>query len=176
MTRRNILITTGALLATGSIGYAIYENNRKQKLADCILTKVGIIGKEGEEAYVDPQKYGDQRDLEFSKAFDMNFWQTPEIAKKIKLKGEAWKTNLIKKLGLDVRLIENAFGGWFVNDDEDQIYSVFRSLNSKTEVSILAWLFHRKYKKGLYTRLSEKLTPGEMAKIKEIVDSKPVFK
>jgi hypothetical protein len=64
-------------------------------------------------------------------------------------------------------LIYNAMG--YFDDDEDQVYAVFRQLKAKTQVSWVAEIFYQTYGKDLYSFLSSRLSEDEMTVINQIV-------
>jgi hypothetical protein len=61
---------------------------------------------------------------------------------------------------------------WY-NDDEEAIYSVFRSLNAKSQVTSLAYWFQKFYNQDLYYWLKDVLSESELAKVILIIETKP---
>jgi hypothetical protein len=61
---------------------------------------------------------------------------------------------------------------WY-NDDEEAIYSVFRSLNAKSQVTSLAYWFKKFYNQDLYYWLKSVLSESELAKVILIIETKP---
>ena len=61
---------------------------------------------------------------------------------------------------------------WY-NDDEEAIYSVFRSLNAKSQVTSLAYWFKKFYNQDLYYWLKSTLSDSELAKVVTIIETKP---
>ncbi len=68
-------------------------------------------------------------------------------------------------------IIYNAMG--YINDNEDKVYGVFRSLNYKTQVSSLSYWFFKYYSRDLYNFIRGYFNDAEMAELKKIIDSKP---
>lgn len=63
----------------------------------------------------------------------------------------------------------------FVNDDEEKVTGVFRSLHYKTQVSLLSEYFYQTYKKDLYGYLNSFLdNDKEFLPIIKIIDALPV--
>jgi hypothetical protein len=61
----------------------------------------------------------------------------------------------------------------FFNDDEDNVYSIFRSAQSKLQVSCFAYYFNQIKGRNLIEYLSSFLNSSEIARINEIIDKKP---
>jgi hypothetical protein len=61
----------------------------------------------------------------------------------------------------------------FFNDDEDNVYSIFRSAQSKLQVSCFAYYFNQIKKRNLIEYLSSFLNSDEIARIGEIIEKKP---
>lgn len=61
---------------------------------------------------------------------------------------------------------------WY-NDNEEEIYSVFRALSSQSQVTSLAYWFKQKYSEDLFYFLKSFLNDKEMATIIKIINSKP---
>jgi hypothetical protein len=61
----------------------------------------------------------------------------------------------------------------FFNDDEDNVYSIFRSAQSKLQVSCFAYYFNQIKGRNLIEYLSSFLNSSEIARISEIIDKKP---
>lgn len=60
------------------------------------------------------------------------------------------------------------------NDDEEQIYAVFRSLKYRSQVAFLAFYFAKLYKKDLYTWLRDSvLNKEELATVLSITNKLP---
>ena len=64
---------------------------------------------------------------------------------------------------------------WY-NDNEEQIYSVFRSLKTQSQVISLSYIFNKIYKEDLYFFLKNILSKEELATVIKLILSKPKFK
>ena len=69
--------------------------------------------------------------------------------------------------------IDDAAG--YFNDNEEAIYSVFRSLTTQSQVPFVADAFRKKYTKDLYFFLKDTLSENELTNIANIINAKPVF-
>jgi hypothetical protein len=65
--------------------------------------------------------------------------------------------------------------GYF-NDDEDQVFSVFRAMKTQSQVAALGKRFNQVYSKDLYSYLKGFLNDDEMLTIKKLLDAKPKYK
>ena len=63
----------------------------------------------------------------------------------------------------------------YLNDDEEQIYGVFRAMKTKSQVAALAKRFNQLKNKDLYGYLSDYLNEAELLKVKGIIDQKPTY-
>jgi hypothetical protein len=63
---------------------------------------------------------------------------------------------------------------YLTNDDEAAIYGVFRSLKSKTQVSVLAEYFFQRYNKDLKTFLQSFLNQNEFGNVATICNKLPI--
>jgi hypothetical protein len=61
----------------------------------------------------------------------------------------------------------------FFNDDEDNVYQIFRSAQSKLQVSCFAYYFNQIKGRNLVEYLSSFLNSDEIARIGEIIEKKP---
>lgn len=64
--------------------------------------------------------------------------------------------------------------GYF-NDDEEQIYGVFRQMKTKSQVASLAKRFNELKSFDLYNYLENYLDESELLKVKAIIDQKPMY-
>ena len=120
------------------------RKNRQDKRAVNFMGKLEIL--------CDPTG----KSLDISNAFDINYW---------KGKGGLLSTAVAKSKAAD---IENAFG--FFNDNEEEIYAVFRSLTNKAQVSQVSAEFYSAYKVNLIDRLRNRLSDGELKVVTDIVN------
>lgn len=67
----------------------------------------------------------------------------------------------------------NATG--YFNDDEEEIYGVFRKLKTKSQVAFLAKKFNDIKGQDLYAYLKNYLNNEELLTIKKIIDPKPKY-
>lgn len=105
----------------------------------------------------------------------MWFWNSEASLKKKHMTLTASsRATLAKKLydaaGQLWKLIYNPMG---YNDNEEQIYSVFRALNYQSQVTALVDAFNKAYNEDLYYWLDDKLSQKELLTIKKIIDQKP---
>jgi hypothetical protein len=61
----------------------------------------------------------------------------------------------------------------FFNDDEEQLYSQFRKIQSKMQFSLISYYFQTQYKRNLGEFLNSFLSSDELLKVKSIINSKP---
>ena len=61
------------------------------------------------------------------------------------------------------------------NDDEEQIYGVFRAMKTKSQVAALAKRFNQLKSFDLYNYLENYLNEEELLKVKGIIDQKPNY-
>jgi len=61
------------------------------------------------------------------------------------------------------------------NDDEEQIYGVFRAMKTKSQVAALAKRFNQLKSFDLYNYLENYLNESELLKVKAIIDQKPKY-
>jgi len=126
-----------------------------------VMRRVGLI-KSGAEKKADKQEAKDMTALKTSQYFDPNNYKT------------GW--NMTKLLPTDTakllaQEIEKSWG--FLNDDEDRIYSAFRKINYKVNVSQIAEQYALLYKSDLLGVLLDKLHEDEILFIWNIIDGKP---
>jgi len=62
------------------------------------------------------------------------------------------------------------------NDDEEKIYGVFRAMKTKSQVAALAKRFNQLKAKDLYGYLNDYLDDSELLRVKQIIDSKPLYR
>jgi hypothetical protein len=63
----------------------------------------------------------------------------------------------------------------FFNDDEEQIYGVFRAMKTQSQIAALAKRFNQLKNQDLYSYLRNYLSDSEMLKVKQIIDQKPKY-
>ena len=73
--------------------------------------------------------------------------------------------------------IKNAFGAWYQGgDDEDKVYSVFRKLKDKVQVSQVAKAYQEDESKNLIDVLKYRFGKDEIKIVLDIVNSKPNYR
>lgn len=136
--------------------YLVIEHRRKDKLAVALIRELNKL--------LNPNASG----LMSEEAFDIHYAE--EAAKKVKgillIKADA-----ASRYAKD---INNAFG--LLQDDEDRIYSVFRSLKDKVQVSQVAKAYQSDYKVNLIDKLRAKLSNSEVAEVLKIVNALPRYR
>ncbi len=92
----------------------------------------------------------------------------------IKAAGTKKTVTLLTVAGADyyAKQINNAFG--ITNDDEEQIYGVFRSMRYKSQVASIVTAYYKLFKKDLLTTLKSKLSKDELNEIINIIETKPL--
>jgi len=102
----------------------------------------------------------------------LNIWSG--LASLRKAAGANRKISVLTNAGAKfyAKQINNAFS--IVNDDEQQIYAVFRQLRFKTQVASIVSAYFDLYKKDLLTTLKAKLSDKELAEIINIIETKPL--
>ncbi|MCB9448695.1 MAG: hypothetical protein H6585_10160 [Flavobacteriales bacterium] len=104
-----------------------------------------------------------------SDAFDIYYWQKApkQVGKSIiRLTDDAAKANAKK--------IYDAWGWW--DDDEDQVYGVFRSLKDKVQVSQVAYWYYKAHEINLIDDIRSRMSQSEVAKVMEIVGPKQQYR
>lgn len=132
-----------------------------------ILKKIGLIkikSKQAREASKIKDAQRQQRKVVTttvlkSDLFKPTYWKSQS---KSSLLPEDTAKNLAKK-------IKKAWG--FLNDDEDGIYGVFRSLTNKAQVSQLAFFYLSEYGDDLASVLVDRLNKKELNNVYNIIDN-----
>lgn len=156
--KKSVLQIMTAIAGIGLCGslYVIFDHKRKDKLAAALLSELNKL--------LNPATGG----LASDEAFDVNY--ADEIVKKIK--GVILiKTETASQYAKD---IYNAWG--LLDDDEDKIYSVFRSLKDKVQVSQVSKSYLRDYKINLIEKMKSKLSDAEIGQILKIVSGLPTYR
>jgi len=97
-------------------------------------------------------------------AWDPSYWKTPGV-----------KTILtINAAQLAAKTIWDAWG--IFNDNEEQVYGVFRSLKTQAQVSEVAQLYYDTYHEDLLESLKNRLSESEFSVIAKMVNKLPVNK
>lgn len=147
----------GGVLLVGSVTTVIVIRHQRKKKLNCIYSALGLNEGDG------GGQYGDERDLEGSSAFDVNFWRS-------------WEEAMLADNALRARIVKAADDIWDskdpINDDEAKVYAAFERMRSKAEVSMMASYFNDKRKRSLYTYLESFLSADERQKVQDIVNRK----
>ncbi|GGG36115.1 hypothetical protein GCM10011344_41260 [Dokdonia pacifica] len=72
--------------------------------------------------------------------------------------------------------INSALTPWYLNDDEEKIYGVFRSLKDKVQVSQLASAYQEEYGNNLIDVLKDRLSTSEIKIVMGIVAKLPPYR
>ena len=144
------------LLITGVLAFGIIWFGRK------IAMKTGLI--QSQQAQQQQQLLAN---LEASDFWDLALFKS-KVPRNTNYKAvtAAAAYNLAEK-------IYDATG--YFNDDEEAIYSVFRSLTTQSQVPFVADAFRKKYNKDLYFFLKDTLNEDELTNIANIINAKPVY-
>jgi hypothetical protein len=144
----NIILKTGATLAGLFIVFKV-------------LQKFGIIKTAAER----------EEDKALVNLENANYWDYNNFLKSIP------KGTLLLTSGGATAYANDIYDSKGVfNDDEDQVFSVFRAMKTQSQVAALAKRFNQVYSKDLYTFIKGFLNDEEMLTIKKLLDAKPKYK
>lgn len=153
---RKAKITLAVILVLGISGWA-FAHHRKKKKQD----SEAIDFLEELEKDIDPGGAG----LNSSDAFDIYYW---ERAQK-----EAGKPIVLLKQQAAKMLAKYIKDSWGVfNDNEEKIYSVFRALKDKVQVSMLAKAYYTDYKVNLIDELNNRMDKDTEVKMIHMIVKK----
>jgi hypothetical protein len=130
--------------------YVILDQKHQDKIAIALMGEINKL--------LNPSATG----LAAEQAFDIHYAE--EVLKKVKNKLLMLKAEVAERYAKE---IYDAFG--FFDDDENKIYSVFRILKDKVQVSQVAKAYSGKYKVNLIEHLRSKLSNTEVAEVLKIV-------
>lgn len=71
--------------------------------------------------------------------------------------------------------IHQAWGNWWVGDDEDRIYATFRRFTDKVMVSQVADAYQREYGVNLIEKMKDRLDQEEIGKVLAMVRNLPEY-
>jgi hypothetical protein len=122
----------------------------------------------------------------FAKKFKELFTGSEEQKKELEQfgNGNYWNVDYWKKPGSYI-ITQNAFDSFIknlndapgtFNDNEEKVYSVFRALKTKSQISYLAYKWSQGSSISLYDYLTKFLNAKELYTIKKIIDPKPNYK
>jgi hypothetical protein len=147
----NTLLIGGGLLLAFLGGRAIFE-------------KLGIV-QSTEEKKEEAEVKNQMQQLSTGNYFDPDYYKKGGAGTLLLTVSGA--TNLSK-------IIYDAKG--ILNDDEAAVYGVFQSLKAKSQVSFLAEVFFKTYKKSLLAYLQSFLNDTELAIVAKICNKLPDYK
>jgi hypothetical protein len=155
--RKRTLKIAGAI-ATAGFGitaYLIFDQRRKDALASSLWQELNKL--------LNPST-----GLASEVAFDVNY--VDETARKVK--GLIFiKANAALSYA---KTIKSAWG--LLNDDENKVYSVFRNLKDKVQVSQVAKAYAAEHKINLIEELKDRLSDSELTTIITIVRALPPYR
>ena len=160
--KRSWMLVIGVTAATGC-GASLYLSHRKKKrdrLASDFIKELTRLLK--------PATKG----LLSENAFDIHY-----------------KDEIVRSTGRQILTLKNevatdyanqinaAWGSWWSGgDDEQKVYSVFRKLRDKVQVSQLANAYLRNFGVNLIDKLNERLDEKEIQKVLAIIKPLPAFR
>jgi hypothetical protein len=151
------ILGVGTGLALGVAIYFRLRLNKKDQKAEKLLTAV--------QSQIKPDSIG----IISENAFDIHYEE--EVKKKIKADLILLKT----ETAIDyAKQIHSAWSFW--GDDEDKVYSVFRALRDKVQVSQVARAYQSIYNINLVDKMKSKLSKSEIGKVLQIVAPLPKYR
>lgn len=105
-------------------------------------------------------------------AFSQDFW-----SKMLKQEGYTSAESYLTKIGVSITQVQNFAASLYdskgtFDDDEDNVYSIYRMMKNITVCSIVSFIFNNLYNRDLYTYLSDFLNVKELTRVLEIVNEK----
>lgn len=146
----NLVLAVGALVMVFMGGKKIFEALGLIKSED---------DKKAEEAFLAAQSQ-----LANENYFDPDYFQNKPGA----IIMTVASANALAKIIYDAKSV--------INDDEAAVYGVFQSLRTKTQVSFLAYIFFKNYKKSLLSYLLSMFNASEMEALARITNKLPASK
>jgi hypothetical protein len=160
--KQNLLIISGV----GVIGLIVASvvignrNRKRERLTSKLLIKLN--------ARIEPVSSG----IGSQNAFDTNYLE--KVLQKVNGQVLALKESTASYYA---KQIKNAFGAWYQGgDDEDKVYSVFRQLKDKVQVSQVAKAYQDDESKNLIDVLRYRFGKDEIKIVLDIVNSKPNYR
>jgi|Laugrespbdmm15sn_2_1035079.scaffolds.fasta_scaffold29927_3 hypothetical protein len=103
--------------------------------------------------------------------FTLNIWGG--LPTMVKAAGSKRTIKVLTVAGADsyAKQIYNSWG--YTNDDEEQIFGVFRNLRFKTQVGSVVSAYFKLFKKDLLTDLKTRLSTEEFNTLISIIETKP---
>lgn len=146
MESNNTKIPFGIIMI-GVGGYAIYY----------FAKKVKELFTGSEEQKKELQEFGN------ASYWDISFW-------------EKSGSLILTQAAVDFLITQLNAAPGMLNDNEKKVYSTFRVLKTKSQVSYLAYKWSQGSNVSLYDYLTKFLSDGELYTVKKIIDSKPSYK
>lgn len=147
MTRGNKILLS-AIIGGSALAYLIYRKLQKDSLYDEILKKIGI-----------------------GESFGQSSIWLPTFLIQIDNQGRPVRKLNAQQMNRYATQLFEAIDGW--GTTETAIFEVFRSVESKYQLSQIAKYYGQKYSASLKTDLEEDLGEKEMQEISNIILSKP---
>ena len=155
---KTTLHVMGIMATAGLCGtiYIVVKHKRRDQFAVKILEELNKI--------LSPTSKG----LSGEEAFDIQY--ADEITKKVK--GVLWlKSEQANKYAKQI------YGAWGVmDDDEDAVYNVFRSMKDKVQVSQVSKAYATAYKTNLIDTLRNNLSETEISQVLQIIRPLPRYR
>lgn len=127
-----------------------------------LLEKLGL--KESAEDKAIKEKLKEQE-------FKLNIWGGIPSLTKAAGKNKTIKVLTVNGADFYAKEINKAFG--LFNDNEEQVFGVFRNLRFKSQVASIVTAYFKLYKKDLLNELRGKLSESELNTIISIIETKP---
>lgn len=154
------ITATGASMGLVSIVYANISGKQKNKLASELLRELTKVVKPATAGLVGED------------AFDIDY--VDEVLKNVRGRVITLKKETATKFA---ERIHNAWGAWYVGgDDESKVYSVFRELKDKVQVSQVTKAYQDEHKINLIDKLNERFDDAEVKKVLDIVKPLPAYR
>lgn len=132
------------------------RDNRTRKLMTALQIVVRPVSKQ----------------LSSENAFNIHYLTT--VLQKVKREVLVLKTSSAQRYA---QRIHSAWKPWYQGgDDEDRVYSVFRSLKDKVQVSQVAKVYQDRYSKNLIDTLKDRFDTKEIHKVLDIVKDLPNYR
>ncbi|WP_046756639.1 hypothetical protein [Kordia jejudonensis] len=160
--KKNILIISGGLVFVLFVGSIVIgdRNRKRERITSKLLIALN--------AKIEPVKNG----IGSQNAFDINYLDN--VIQKVNGQVLALKESTAEYYA---KQIKSGFLPWYKGgDDEDKIYSVFRKLKDKVQVSQVAKAYQEDESKNLIDVLKYRFGKDEIKIVLDIVNSKPNYR
>jgi hypothetical protein len=160
--KKNVLIISG-ISVVGLITVSIVIGNRNRKREQLTSKLLSVLS-----ARIEPIKNG----IGSQNAFDVNYLDN--VLQRVNGQVLALKQSTAKHYA---KQIKSGFLPWYKGgDDEDKVYSVFRKLKDKVQVSQVAKAYQDEESKNLIDVLKDRFGKDEIKIVLDIVSSKPNYR